>query len=138
MKETATNNDVELTGYYPGVLGKITELHAVYYHEHWEFDISFETQVGMELCEFMSRFRVKPMDFGLPWSRAVCRSCCHRRESGQGGRCAAPVVYCGAQFARPRDWVGPDTNRNRILQKSGPQAGIFVDFQGPGSGPQSV
>lgn len=57
MKETATNNDVELTGYYPGVLGKITELHAVYYHEHWEFDISFETQVGIELCEFMSRFR---------------------------------------------------------------------------------
>jgi GNAT superfamily N-acetyltransferase len=51
------NNDTVLTGYFPGVLGKITELHATYYHEHWGFDISFETQVGMELCEFMRRFR---------------------------------------------------------------------------------
>jgi GNAT superfamily N-acetyltransferase len=46
-----------LTGYFPGVLGKITELHATYYHTHWGFDISFETQVGMELCEFMRTFR---------------------------------------------------------------------------------
>jgi GNAT superfamily N-acetyltransferase len=56
MNEVGTN-DVVLTGYFPGVLGKITELHATYYHEHWGFDISFETQVGTELCEFMRRFR---------------------------------------------------------------------------------
>jgi GNAT superfamily N-acetyltransferase len=43
-------------GYRPGVLGLITRLHAVYYHEQWGFDLSFETQVGRELCEFMSRF----------------------------------------------------------------------------------
>lgn len=68
MEDTATNNDVELTGYYPGVLGKITELHAVYYHEHWEFDSSFETQVGMELCEFMSRFSIETDGF---WAALV-------------------------------------------------------------------
>jgi GNAT superfamily N-acetyltransferase len=56
MKKAGTNNIV-LTGYFPGVLGKITELHATYYHEHWGFDISFETQVAMELCEFMRRLR---------------------------------------------------------------------------------
>lgn len=47
---------VELVGYYPGVIGKVVELHATYYHEHWGFDISFETQVGRELSEFMANF----------------------------------------------------------------------------------
>ncbi|MBT8332627.1 MAG: GNAT family N-acetyltransferase [Deltaproteobacteria bacterium] len=48
--------EVLIRGYYPGVVGKITELHAVYYHEHWEFDVSFETQVGRELSTFVSEF----------------------------------------------------------------------------------
>jgi GNAT superfamily N-acetyltransferase len=48
---------VQLTGYYPGVAGKVTELHAVYYHENWGFDITFETQVGRELCEFFSELQ---------------------------------------------------------------------------------
>jgi GNAT superfamily N-acetyltransferase len=43
-------------GYYPGVVGKITEIHAVYYKEHWGFDVSFETQVGRELSEFIGNF----------------------------------------------------------------------------------
>ena len=47
---------IEITGYYPGVVGKITELHAVYYHQHWGFDVSFETQVGKELSIFISEF----------------------------------------------------------------------------------
>jgi GNAT superfamily N-acetyltransferase len=49
-------NETEYSSYYPGVAGKITEMHAVYYHEQWGFDISFETQVGRELCEFLSEF----------------------------------------------------------------------------------
>jgi len=44
------------TGYYPGVVGKITEIHAVFYNEHWGFDVSFETQVGRELSIFVSEF----------------------------------------------------------------------------------
>jgi GNAT superfamily N-acetyltransferase len=48
--------DVEIKGYYPGVVGKITELHAVYYHENWGFDVTFETQVGGELSEFVRQF----------------------------------------------------------------------------------
>ncbi|MFC1834371.1 GNAT family N-acetyltransferase [Thermodesulfobacteriota bacterium] len=47
---------VSLTGYYPGVIGEIVKLHAVYYHEYWGFDISFETQVGRELSLFMEKF----------------------------------------------------------------------------------
>ena len=48
--------DIEISGYYPGVVGKITEIHAVYYHENWGFDVSFETEVGKELSEFVGQF----------------------------------------------------------------------------------
>lgn len=47
---------VEIVGYYPGVIGKIVELHATYYHENWGFDISFEIQVARELAEFLECF----------------------------------------------------------------------------------
>jgi GNAT superfamily N-acetyltransferase len=50
-------NTVQFTGYVPGVVGKITEVHGVYYYEKWGFDISFETQVGRELSEFVARLR---------------------------------------------------------------------------------
>ena len=46
----------QLSDYYPGVIGKIIEIHAVYYHEHWGFDVSFETQVGSEFSEFISQY----------------------------------------------------------------------------------
>jgi GNAT superfamily N-acetyltransferase len=49
-------NDIEYRGYYPGALGKITEIHAVYYHENWGFDLTFETQVARELSEFVGEF----------------------------------------------------------------------------------
>ena len=48
--------EIKIHGYYPGVVGKITEIHAVYYHEHWGFDATFETQVGRELSVFVSEF----------------------------------------------------------------------------------
>jgi len=46
---------IDIKGYYPGVVGKITETHAVYYHDNWGFDVSFETEVGRELSEFVAR-----------------------------------------------------------------------------------
>ena len=47
---------IEFRGHYPGVLGRVIALHGDYYHRHWGFDKSFETQVGTELCAFMTRF----------------------------------------------------------------------------------
>lgn len=47
------------TGYYPGIIGKVTELHAVYYYNNWNFDISFEAQVARELSAFFVNFREK-------------------------------------------------------------------------------
>jgi len=48
--------DTEYSGYYPGVVGKITEVHAVYYHENWGFDASFESQEAGELADFIKEF----------------------------------------------------------------------------------
>jgi GNAT superfamily N-acetyltransferase len=55
-------NNIELTGYYHGAIGDITKAHAVYYHDHWGFDASFETQVAGELSVFIDGFR-KDRDF---------------------------------------------------------------------------
>jgi GNAT superfamily N-acetyltransferase len=43
-------------GYIPGSIGRITELHGVYYHEHWNFGLFFEAKVGSDLCTFLQRY----------------------------------------------------------------------------------
>jgi GNAT superfamily N-acetyltransferase len=50
-------DELYFRGYFPGAIGKITELHAVYYHDNWRFDVSFETQVARELAVFLKEFR---------------------------------------------------------------------------------
>ena len=48
--------DVRLSGYVPGAIGRVAELHGKYYHEHWDFDLFFESKVATELSEFLCRF----------------------------------------------------------------------------------
>lgn len=40
------------TGYIPGCIGQIVELHARYYHQHVGFGLAFESKVARELSEF--------------------------------------------------------------------------------------
>lgn len=47
---------LNIVGYFPGVIGQITTLHAVYYKEYWGLDHSFEAQEGRELSEFILHF----------------------------------------------------------------------------------
>jgi GNAT superfamily N-acetyltransferase len=47
---------VKLSGYIPGAIGRIAELHGTYYHKHWAFDLFFESKVAIELSEFLRRF----------------------------------------------------------------------------------
>ena len=49
-------NEIELTGYTPGAIGRITELHGTYYHAHWELGLYFEAKVATELSAFFNRF----------------------------------------------------------------------------------
>jgi GNAT superfamily N-acetyltransferase len=44
------------SGYMPGAIGRIVELHGSYYHTHWSFGIFFEAKVAAELSEFLVRY----------------------------------------------------------------------------------
>jgi GNAT superfamily N-acetyltransferase len=43
-------------GYVPGALGRVAELHGVYYHDHWGFGLFFEAKVAIDLSEFLKRY----------------------------------------------------------------------------------
>ena len=43
-------------GYLPGVIGRVTALHASYYHNHWNFGSFFEAKVASEMAEFITRY----------------------------------------------------------------------------------
>ena len=45
-----------VTGYRPGLVGRVTELHALYYTREWNFTAFFETRVATELSEFINRY----------------------------------------------------------------------------------
>ncbi len=47
---------VEFTGYAPGALGRITELHACYYADHWQLGLYFEAKVATEMATFLTNF----------------------------------------------------------------------------------
>ena len=49
-------SDVRLSGYIPGAIGRIAELHGIYYSKQWGFDLFFESKVAIELSEFLRRF----------------------------------------------------------------------------------
>jgi GNAT superfamily N-acetyltransferase len=49
-------SEIEISGYEPGALGRIVELHGVYYHTYWDLELYFEAKVATEIAEFLSRF----------------------------------------------------------------------------------
>jgi GNAT superfamily N-acetyltransferase len=51
-----TMSETIFTGYLPGAMERIVELHADYYHHDWGFGLFFETKVAKEMSEFLTRF----------------------------------------------------------------------------------
>ncbi len=45
-----------LSGYIPGGIGKVVELHGTYYAQQWGFGLYFEAMVATGLASFLSRF----------------------------------------------------------------------------------
>ncbi len=43
-------------GYIPGSIGRVAELHGIYYHQNWGFGLFFEAKVAAELAEFLRRY----------------------------------------------------------------------------------
>lgn len=52
-----------LKGYVPGSIGRVAELHGVYYAKHWNFEAFFEAKVASELAEFINRYNEKQDGF---------------------------------------------------------------------------
>jgi GNAT superfamily N-acetyltransferase len=48
--------EVERVGYIPGMIGRITEMHGVYYDEYWHMGVGFEARVAEGLAEFLCRY----------------------------------------------------------------------------------
>jgi GNAT superfamily N-acetyltransferase len=46
---------IRLADYIPGVIGRVTELQAVYYADQWDLGLYFEAKVASELAAFMGR-----------------------------------------------------------------------------------
>ncbi len=46
---------VTIHPYRPGAIGETVRHHAIYYLEHWAFDVRFETQVARDISEFISQ-----------------------------------------------------------------------------------
>ncbi len=44
------------TGYIPGLVGRVAEMHASYYTREWSFTCFFETRVASEMSEFINRY----------------------------------------------------------------------------------
>lgn len=51
-----TMNFKTIVGYTPGVIGRVSELHARYYAEHWNFGHFFEEKVATELSRFIHTY----------------------------------------------------------------------------------
>ena len=49
-------SEVRIGGYRPGALGRVTVLHATYYHEQWGFGLFFEARVAADMAAFLQRF----------------------------------------------------------------------------------
>ncbi len=45
-----------VAGYIPGAIGRVTQLHASYYHLNWGFDLYFEAKIAVEFAQFMQFF----------------------------------------------------------------------------------
>lgn len=54
--QSTSGIQVEIKGYTPGTIGRITELHAIYYSQNWGLDVKFEAEIATQLSEFLLRF----------------------------------------------------------------------------------
>jgi GNAT superfamily N-acetyltransferase len=61
--------EVEIvSGYSAGAIGRLVEMHGVYYHTHWGFGAFFEAKVAQEVAEFFGRYEPRRDGF---WTASV-------------------------------------------------------------------
>lgn len=95
--------DVEITrGYIPGSIGRVAELHGIYYHEHWGFDLFFEAKVATELAEFLGRYNEQRDGF---WTASL--------EGRIEGSITIDGIQAGGEGAHLRWLIVSDALRGR-------------------------
>jgi len=52
-------------GYVPGSIGRVAELHGIYYYKNWDFKFFFEAKVATEISEFLGRYNEKQDGFWI-------------------------------------------------------------------------
>lgn len=87
---------ISIHPYRPGAIGETVRHHAIYYLEHWDFDIRFETQVSRELSEFISEMDLSRDGF---W-------CAKKKEFA--GAIAVDGTRAGDGQARIRWFIVPE------------------------------
>ena len=48
-----------ISGYVPGAIGRITEMHATYYAANWGLDLYFEAKMATEVTDFFRDYQPK-------------------------------------------------------------------------------
>ncbi len=91
-------NSINLSGYVPGAIGRIAEMHARYYSDHWRFGKYFEAKVATELSEFIGRFDEQKDGF---WT-----ACSDNRVQGS---IIIDAIKCDAEGAHLRWYIVSDT-----------------------------
>jgi GNAT superfamily N-acetyltransferase len=91
-----------LRGYVPGAIGRVTGLHADYYHREWGFGLFFEARVAADLAEFLRRYDEKRDGF---WTA--------RMEGSIEGSIAVDGVDAGGEGAHLRWFIVSDALRGQ-------------------------
>ncbi len=65
---------IQFKGYIPGAIGRVAEMHALYYSQNWGFDLYFEAKVASEVAAFLNRID--------PDRDLFCTVCHHERVEG--------------------------------------------------------
>jgi GNAT superfamily N-acetyltransferase len=84
MSLDAGNAGVSIQGYVPGAIGRIVEMHALYYSESWRFGLVFEARVASGLSAFLSQFDAERDGF---WTASA------------GGQVEGSIAIDGAKVA---------------------------------------
>jgi GNAT superfamily N-acetyltransferase len=89
-------------GYVPGAIGRVSELHAAYYHREWGFGLFFESRVAVELAEFLGRYDEERDGF---WTAQV--------DGRIEGSIAIDGLYAAAEGAHLRWFIVSDALRGQ-------------------------
>jgi N-acetylglutamate synthase-like GNAT family acetyltransferase len=68
QNKTMILNYKPVVGYTPGIIGRITELHADFYSAQWDFGSFFEGKVATELSNFITNYN---SDKDCIWSLCI-------------------------------------------------------------------